>query len=109
MSTKMLQVNFKLTVTPAEYEKIAAAFTQPFAELAGLDWKVWLLNTETGEAGGFYAFDDDAALQAFLSGPIPQQLQSAPFLKDLSVKIFDVMPGPTQATRGPVQATQASA
>lgn len=33
----------------------------------GLRWKIWTENPETGEAGGIYLFDDDAAAAAYVA------------------------------------------
>ena len=104
---KVLQVNFKLTVPADEWNRIAESLTETFANLAGMQWKIWMLNEETGEAGGVYLFESDAALQAFLNGPIPPQIAAAPFLTNLSVKHYDVMAKVSAATRAPVPAIAA--
>lgn len=102
MAAQILQVNFRLTVAVEEYERIAESFAQTFAQLPGLSWKIWLLNEETGEAGGHYLFESEQALQAFLEGPIPPQLESAPFLRDLSVRTFSPMEAISARTRAPL-------
>jgi hypothetical protein len=99
MSEKVLQINFKLTGSRAEYEKQNAAYAQPIAEVPGLRWKVWIINEAQSEAGGIYLFDDDAAVQGFINGPIVAELKGLP---NLSVKAFDVIEGLSKVTRGPL-------
>jgi Putative mono-oxygenase ydhR len=102
MSGIVLQVNFKLNVSPAEYEKTVTPMADAFAEVDGLRWKLWLLNKEEHEAGGIYLFDDEPSCAAFLAGPLAAAVKSAPFLRELSMKRFDVMTEVTEVTRGPV-------
>jgi hypothetical protein len=102
MSGTVLQVNFKLNVSPAEYEKTVAPMAEAFAEVEGLRWKVWLLNQEEREAGGVYLFEDESSCAAFLAGPLTAAVKSAPFVRELSVKRFEIMTELTEVTRGPV-------
>ena len=48
----ILQVNFKLNVSPAEYRKMCESVAQAVADVPGLVWKIWLLNEQEGVAGG---------------------------------------------------------
>ena len=102
MPGTVLQVNFKLNVSPAEYEKTVTPMADAFAEVEGLRWKMWLLNQEDREAGGVYLFEDEPSCAAFLAGPLVAAVKSAPFLRELSIKRFDVMTELTEVTRGPV-------
>ena len=102
MSGTVLQVNFKLNVSPAEYEKAVTPMADPIAAADGLRWKIWIVNEEQREAGGIYLFDDESSCSAFVAGPLGSALKSAPFLRDLSVKQFDVLSDVTEVTRGPV-------
>jgi hypothetical protein len=102
MPGTVLQVNFKLNVSPAEYEKTVTPMADAFAEVEGLRWKLWLLNQEEREAGGVYLFEDEPSCAAFLAGPLAAAVKSAPFLRELSIKRFDVMTEVTEVTRGPV-------
>ena len=45
----ILQIDFKLNVSPTEYRKIAESVVQAIADVPGLVWKVWLLNEPDGE------------------------------------------------------------
>ena len=102
MSARILQVNFKFSVSRSEYEQAAASLAVAFADVPGLRWKVWILNEADNEAGGIYLFDDDASLQDYLAGPLAAQVTSHPAFSDMSTKQFEVMPDATAITRGPV-------
>ena len=100
----ILQVNFKLNVSSAEYRKIADSVAQTIADAPGLVWKVWLLNEQDGEAGGIYLFQDEQSLAVYLSSPVIGQIKSLPQLREISAKRFDTIPELTAVTRGPIPA-----
>ena len=102
MSGRIMQLNFKFSVTGSEYEQAVSPLASQFAAVAGLRWKIWMINEAEGEAGGIYLFDDEASVKAFLEGPLAAQVTSHPALSDFSVKQFDVMENVTAITRGPV-------
>jgi hypothetical protein len=108
MAAKILQVNFKLNVSTAEYGQLCQSVAQAFADVPGLRWKVWILNEQEKEAGGIYLFESEEALNNYLAGPLAAQVKSIPALYDLSVKAFDVMEPMTATTRGPVTAMAAA-
>ena len=99
MSAKIVQINYKLNGPRAEYEKENLPYARPIAGIPGLRWKVWIISEAQSEAGGIYLFDDDAAVEAFLDGPIIAEMKGDP---TLSIKAFDVIPELTTITRGPV-------
>lgn len=99
MPVKILQINYKLAASRADYVAENKPYAQPIADLPGLRWKVWIINEAQGEAGGIYLFDSDRALQAFLDGPIIAEMKGDP---SLSLKTFDVIPDLTAISRGPV-------
>ena len=100
MSAKILQINYKLNGPRAEYERENLPYAQPIADLLGLRWKVWIISEAQSEAGGIYLFDDDAAVKAFMDGPIVAEMKGDP---TLSIKPFDVIADLTSITRGPVK------
>jgi len=102
MPGRILQINFKFNVSRAEYDQAASSLAGDFATLAGLRWKVWIMNEADREAGGIYMFEDEASVKAFLEGPLAAKVTSHPALSDFSVKQFDVMEDVTKITRGPV-------
>ena len=100
----ILQINFKLNLSPAEYRNICDSVAQTMVDLPGLVWKVWLLNEQDGEAGGIYLFQDEQSLAAYLSSAIIAQIKSLPQLREISAKWFHTMPELTAITRGPIPA-----
>ncbi len=103
MSARIMQLNFKFSVSGSEYEQAVSPLAAQFAAVAGLRWKIWMINEAKREAGGIYLFDDEASVKAFLDGPLAAKVTSHPALSDFSVKRFDVMENLTAVTRGPVE------
>ncbi len=63
------------------------------------------MNEADSEAGGIYLFDDEAAVNAFLAGPIVAALKANSVVSDIRVKMFDVSEAHTLITRGPIGKT----
>jgi hypothetical protein len=103
MSERILQINFKFNVPRGDYEGAVTPLAEPIAGVAGLQWKVWLMNEAESEAGGIMCFDDQASVQAYLEGSIVAQIVNHPALSDFSVKQFEVMGEQSAITRGPVR------
>jgi len=101
MAEKILQLNFKYSVTADEYHQAAAGLAGQFAAIDGLRWKIWFINDS--EAGGLYMFESGEAASAFLKSPLAAQVTGHPAFSDFSVKLFDVMDEVTAITRGPVK------
>jgi hypothetical protein len=102
MTPKILQLNFKFSVTGEQYTQAVSALADQFAALPGLIWKIWMINDADQVAGGIYFFQDEESLKAYLDGPLAAQVMSHPALSDFDAKIFDVMDAVTAVTRGPV-------
>ena len=102
MSEKIVQINFRFKVSPAEYDQMVSPLASELAAVDGLRWKVWLMNEAESEAGGIYLFEDEASANAYLEGPIVAQVGKNPALSDFSVKQFEVSEKNTAITRGPV-------
>lgn len=102
MAGRIMQLNFKFSVSSDEYEQAVSPLADDFAAVEGLRWKIWMINDEKREAGGIYMFEDAASVQAFLEGPLAAQVTSHPVLSDFSVKQLDVMEDLTSITRGPL-------
>jgi hypothetical protein len=101
MAPIVVQINFKLYMSGKEYEQAIAALAQAFADVAGLQWKIWMLNESTHESGGICLFEDEGAANAFLNGPLVAQLRGAPSIADLHLSQFAVLSALTAITRGP--------
>ena len=102
MSTRILQINFKFSISPAELMEGFAALVEPIASVPGLRWKIWSMNEVAREFAGIYLFDDEASANAYLAGPIVAQLGQHPALSDITAKQFDVLEEPSAVTRGPI-------
>lgn len=79
--------------------------THDYAELArsiaqepGLIWKLWTENSETGEAGGVYAFTTRANAQAYLDMHTARLTEWG--VTGIRGKIFEVNQSLSQITRG---------
>jgi len=102
MAQSLVEINFKLTVSGAEYEQAVAPLAQTVADVDGLQWKIWLLNEHVHEAGGVYLFADDASARAFLDSSLVAQVKSAPILSDFRTAQFDLIDSLTAITHGPI-------
>jgi hypothetical protein len=102
MSERVLLIEFNYSVSAEEYGGAADQLAPLFAELTGLRWKIWIINESGNVAGGFYLFENEASLQDYLNGPLADQVKNHPAISNLSAKVFEVMPGPTSVTRGPI-------
>ena len=106
MSPTILQINYNVNMSKADYVAMASPAAQPIAAAPGLQWKVWLMNEAEGEAGGIYLFDSQEAAQRFLQGPIPAALKQNPRISNVTVKVFDAVEALSQLTRGPIGRAQ---
>lgn len=103
MSQKIIQVVGRLTISADEFDRQnGVEGARFFAQVPGLLWKIWLINRETGEAGGIKLFADEATFDAYFNGPIMEQVRNAPMWTDVSVKVFDYLPAQSAITRAPV-------
>lgn len=103
---RILQINYRLEGTAADYLEANRPYAEPIARTPGLQWKVWLLNESTKEAGGIYLFENDAALQEFLRGPIAGEVRSDP---TATFREFDVPIELSSVTRAPIRGGRRSA
>jgi len=103
MSEKILQLNLNFGISRGELEAAWLEAAQPIADVPGLRWKVWLMNEAQHEAGGIYLFENEAAAQSYLAGPIVAALKSSPAVSNISAKLFDVLESHSAITRAPVK------
>ena len=102
MSQKILQINYKFGIPVADFGRAMLPAAQPIADSPGLLWKIWLMNDADSEAGGIYLFKDEAAVNAFLGGPIVSALKANPIVSDIRVRTFGVFEAHSLVTRGPI-------
>jgi hypothetical protein len=84
MAARILQVNFRFSVTASEYEDLATSLAQAFADVSGLVWKIWILNKAEREAGGIYCFDRAESLQQFLASQLAADVRDHPAVSEFS-------------------------
>jgi hypothetical protein len=95
-----VQIDFVFSGTAAEYGRIAEHVAPAIAVTPGLVSKLWIIDEGGRRAGGAYLFADGAAAAAYLEGPVIAQLRKNPAVTDISVRRFNVIPGPSATTRG---------
>jgi len=105
VSQKILQINYKFGIPAAEFSRAMLPAAQPIADSPGLVWKIWLMNEADSEGGGIYLFEDEAAVNAFLGGPIVSALKANPIVSDIRVKMFGVSEAHSLITRAPIGRT----
>jgi hypothetical protein len=102
MPQQILQVNFKVSMPRVDLESAWLGAAQPIADTPGLQWKVWLINEAEKEAGGIYLFESEAAVQAYMAGPMVAALKASPVISNISTKVFGVMAEHSAITRAPL-------
>lgn len=103
MSQKILQVNLKFSIPSTDLEAAWLPVAQPIADVPGLRWKIWLMNEKEHTAGGIYLFESEAAVQAYMAGPIVAAMMASPVVSNIDARVFDILDGHTAITRGPVK------
>jgi hypothetical protein len=99
---RILQINYTLNGSASTFMKESRPVADALAAVTGLRWKIWLVNEAEQEGGGIYLFDDSAAVEAFLNGPIVAGLKAHPAIREVQIKQFDAWEELTTATRGPI-------
>ena len=103
---ELLIINFGLTgIGEADYRAVCDELAPSFAEVPGLVTKVWLADSQSGTYGGVYTFDSSAAVDAFLGSELFAGVGAMTTLRDITVRRFGVLDGPTAVTRGLVGAS----
>ena len=99
---RILQINYKLSGSVSSFMKESKPVADALMAVAGLRWKIWLVNEAEQEGGGIYLFDDSAAVETFLTGPIVAKLKSHSAIRSVQIKQFDAWEELTKVTRGPI-------
>jgi hypothetical protein len=97
----LLQVNFGWDVATDQAMTIDPAHAQRYAELPGLQWKIWVFDPETRTNGGIHLFVDRPTAKAYLETLLPR-LEAMEGVHDLRATIFDIKEEATRTTRGPL-------
>jgi hypothetical protein len=98
-----VQIEFEFVCTLDEYRELAAHAAPKVAQVPGMMSKLWIVDEERRRAGGAYLFSDRAAASEYVEGPIIAGLRKNPAIRDVTVRLFDVLLAPSEITRGTAQ------
>lgn len=100
----IVQINYRRPDVPkAEWEAgYTDARATQFLAVPGLQWKIWLDGDAERLAGGIYLFEDRAAAEAYVNGPIVARLKANAALSEVDIRVFDVRERMSAITRAPV-------
>jgi heme-degrading monooxygenase HmoA len=88
-----------------DYLQLIESTAPAFAELPGLVSKTWLANAQTNTYGGVYLWQDRESMEGYPETDVFKQMAANPYLKDFTMREFDVPEGPSRITRGLAQAS----
>jgi len=95
-------------ITAEAYAKLCTELAPAFAAVPGLVAEVWLANAADNRYGAVYTWEDRAACEQFTQSGLFRVVNSHPNMKDITWRDFDVVEGPSRATRGFVDAAVAN-
>lgn len=95
-------ITYQLTdISQAEYLKRMVEPDAPvLARVPGLVSKIWLADEGKNAFGGFYLWENRAAMEDFMQSDLVKAVVSRPFLKNVSSVDFDVNRNASLVTRG---------
>ena len=102
MDRIIAQVNFRYNCSESKMKEMASELQDEVQQVNGLLWKIWIQNDEKSLAGGIYYFENREVAEAYINGPIGDEMRDHPDFWDLDVTYFDVMEGPSKGTNAPV-------
>jgi hypothetical protein len=88
MST-ILHVRTTTRISPSAILAGAEGQARAIAAVPGLIWKVWILDEAAAELGGVYLFASRAQAQAYVDGPILEQLRQDPRVVRVEHRTWD--------------------
>lgn len=84
-----MQVNSRFTNSDIEFEAASSAVANVFAEIPGLQWKIWLFNKKKKEAGGIYLFVDKQHADAYVNSGLFKKYQLIRSMRTLAISSLD--------------------
>lgn len=99
MSQQIIQVNFRFTISRDKFEDAVATVASRFANVPGLQWKIWLMNEASLEAGGIYLFESREAAESFKNSELYKGTATYP---GFTVKQFDILEEASLVTHAPL-------
>ncbi len=98
----ILQINFKYNTSTSDFKKQMLDNAPRLASVKGLRWKIWSIDETTREASGYYLFDNETVLNAYLNNVFFVGMGNNPTVSDIVVKKLAILEEPTEITRGPI-------
>lgn len=97
-------ITFRLDgMTPAEFEAINDHAATQYGDTPGLISKIFLADPDDDTAyGGVYLWEARVDAEAYLNGDLIASLMASPQIADVQSGIYQVLPGPTSITGGPI-------
>ena len=94
-------INYELNgVTEADYLASSPEDARAIADVPGLVSKVWLADRATNTYGGFYLWQDRAAMAAFMASGMVAAIMARPHLSGITSRDFAVPDALSRTTRG---------
>jgi hypothetical protein len=88
-------------ISQADYlERMVEPDAPILAGVNGLISKVWLADVEKNTFGGFYLWENKAAMEAFMNSELVKAVVSRPFVKNVSSVDYEVNQKASLITRG---------
>jgi|GEM_PF-2318060 len=89
MTLTLISVAYRLRIPAANFLAHAEDSAHRIAAAPGLVWKIWGLDSDTGEGTSFYLFRDAASAQTFANGPALAALRDGP-AESVTVRVAPV-------------------
>jgi hypothetical protein len=102
MSQKILITRFNYSMPVAEFRTTLASVAQPFAEVPGCIWKIWLIDEAKNEGGAVYLFQDQQALDTFKGSELVASVLAHPALSNFDFRETDIVKEPSLITKAPL-------
>jgi hypothetical protein len=102
MSQRILITRFSYNLTTNEFRALTSSVAQPFAEVSGCIWKIWLIDEQKKEAGAVYLFQDQKTLDEFKASPLVASVLSHPALSNFNFRETDIVKDASLITKAPL-------
>jgi len=102
MSQRILITKYNYSISEKELKEIFSSVAQPFAEVPGCIWKIWLIDEDKKEAGAIYLFKNQQALDTFKASQLVASVLSHPALSNFNFRETDIVKEPSDITRAPL-------
>ena len=99
----VLHMRLKLRVPPDLFLAKSREAAPGIASVAGLIWKIWMLQQEELEVGGMYLFANRETAEAYLNGPLVQAVRSNPAVVSTESRLWAVESSLSAITGAPMR------